>query len=239
VFAELMGRADGYCAGRGGSQHLCALDQGFLGTNGITGGGLPIAVGAALAVQYRHEHDRVVVVFFGDGAANQGAFHESLNMASLWNLRVLFVCENNGYGMSTPVDQSTAGGGVARRATAYNMEGRTVEGIGLMEVKAASAESLEFVRGGSRPFLLELMTYRHCGHSKNDARVYRTREEEEAWKQKDCLGVTRAELERLGVSTHDLDTVEQQALERVQKDADAALALPCGSENDALGGVYA
>ena len=238
VFAELMGRSVGYCGGRGGSQHMCAMESSFLGTNGITGGGIPIATGAALALRHSGS-DRIVVAFFGDGASNQGTFHESLNMASLWSLPVLFVCENNRYGMSMPVARSTACLPISARAAGYSMHGETCDGMDVVAVKERTSQLVERVRAGGGPVLLELMTYRFCGHSKNDPRVYRTREEERDWRQRDCLLVAESRLVELDVSEGQLQAVQAETRQAIEAAVTEALACPAGSREDALGGVYA
>jgi len=238
VFAELMGRRTGYCGGRGGSQHMCAMDHAFLGTNGITGGGLPIATGAALALQMQGS-DRIVLAFFGDGASNQGTFHESLNMASLWKAPVLFVCENNQYGMSIPVTRSTSVHPISKRAAAYSMRGVTCDGMDFAEIHATASECIEYVRSGEGPVLLELLTYRFCGHSKNDALVYRTREEEARWRKRDPLVLAERRLRDAGVPQEELDAVKAEAQEKIENAAAEALAAEYGDRDDALRGVYA
>jgi TPP-dependent pyruvate/acetoin dehydrogenase alpha subunit len=238
VMAELMGREAGYCGGRGGSQHMCAMDLCFLGTNGITGGGIPIGTGAAWALKYQGKDD-IAVVFFGDGAGNQGTFHESLNMASLWKLPVLFVCENNGYGMSNPTASSTAVPMVSDRAAAYSMPGAVADGMNVVSVIEAAAGMAERVRSGEGPALLELTTYRFCGHSKNDPRVYRTREEETAWSERDCLAVAARELRERGLPDAEIERLYDEAAAEMDDVVERALAAPVGSREHALGGVYA
>lgn len=238
VFAELMGGEDGYCAGRGGSQHMCSMENHFLGTNGITGGGLPVGVGAAAALKHRGE-DALVAIFFGDGAANQGTFHESLNLASLWNLPVVFVCENNGYAMSMPVARTTAGGDVAGRAAAYGMTGRRENGMDVEAVWCAAAEVAEAVRSTGRPQLLELTTYRYCGHSKNDPRVYRNGEEEAEWRSRDCLVQAAGALRARGLPEKEIGELETAAAERIAAAAERAAESAPGDRSLALGGVYA
>lgn len=193
LLAELMGRRDGYCGGRGGTQHVASIRHGFLGTNGITGGGIPIATGAALSAKLRGTR-QVVLSFFGDGATNQGTFHESLNMASIWNLPVIYICENNHYAMSTPIRESAAVPQIALRAAAYAMPGATVDGNDVLAVRDAVARAAERARSAEGPTLVECVTYRHRGHSKSDLREYRTREEEKEWELRDPI--TRME-ERL------------------------------------------
>lgn len=238
VMGELMGKLSGYCGGRGGSQHLSAMDHCFLGTNGITGGGIPIATGAALALKYR-KSSSIAIVFFGDGASNQGTFHESLNMASLWKLPVLFVCENNLYGMSNPVSKSCASGSVAVRAQAYAMRGETHDGFDVELVHRVAGEAIARIRDGQGPELLELMTYRQCGHSKNDARVYRTREEEARMAERDCLLLTAASLRQRGISQEDIDAAAEAARLDVAAAAEAAMAAPTGGREHALDGLFA
>ncbi len=238
VMSELLGRRDGYCAGRGGSQHLSAPDKFFLGTNGITGGGLPIGTGAALALQYR-DSSAVAIVFFGDGASNQGTFHESLNMASLWKLPVLYVCENNLYGMSNPVAKSCASGRVALRGAAYNLPADTADGNDVEAVHQATSAALSHVRASEGPFLLELLTYRHCGHSKNDSRVYRSKDEESAMWERDCLGSCAEKLLRRGIAQERLDQLSEQAQQQVDVAAEQSLQSPACSREEALAGVFA
>lgn len=187
MFAEFFGKDTGYCRGRGGSMHIADVASGNLGANGIVGGGLPIAVGAALAIK-QEKRPNVAVCFFGDGANNEGAFHESLNMAAIWKLPVVFVCENNQYGMSTSVERSTAVKRVAQRALAYDMPGVTVDGNDFMAVAEAAAEAVDRARRGEGPSLIECLTYRHRGHSKSDRNRYRTKEEIEAWIKLDPIG---------------------------------------------------
>ncbi|PKN30062.1 MAG: pyruvate dehydrogenase (acetyl-transferring) E1 component subunit alpha [Deltaproteobacteria bacterium HGW-Deltaproteobacteria-20] len=168
MFAEFFGRIDGYCRGRGGSMHIADVKTGNLGANGIVGGGLPIAVGAALSIKRLGRKD-VALCFFGDGANNEGAFHEALNIASVWKLPVVFVCENNKYGMSTSTERSTAVANVADRASAYAMPGVTVDGNDFKAVAEASFAATERARAGDGPSLIENVTYRWRGHSKSDS----------------------------------------------------------------------
>jgi TPP-dependent pyruvate/acetoin dehydrogenase alpha subunit len=181
LMAEIMGKANGYCKGKGGTQHVAFIEKGFLGTNGITGGGIPIAVGAALTIKIR-KRGSISVCFFGDGATNQGTFHESLNMASLWKLPILFVCENNSYAMSTPVEKSVCCLPIVRRAEAYGIKGVVGDGMDVIEIAKLSKEIINEIRSGGGPVLFECKTYRFRGHSKSDPRIYRTREEEKVWK---------------------------------------------------------
>ena len=187
VMAELMGKATGCSGGKGGSMHLFDVSKGFMGGHAIVGGQMPIAVGLALAIKYRHE-DRVVLCFFGDGAVNEGEFHESLNLASLWKLPVLFFLENNLYGMGTPVERTRAGGkDIYPAADAYRIPAAQIDGMDLVAVNEATSEALDRVRSGEGPVFLEAMTYRFRGHSVADPQAYRDAAEIDEWRLKDPI----------------------------------------------------
>jgi len=188
MFAELYGRTTGYCGGRGGSMHINDLSRGMLGANGIVGAGIPIAVGAAFASQYRGE-DTVAAAFFGDGASNIGAFHEAANMAGVMKLPVLLVCENNGYAEFTPQAQHQAIEDIADRAASYGMPGVVVDGMDALAVRAVAAEATERARSGGGPTLIEAKTYRYFDHQgiKGMRIPYRSPEEVEAWKARDAI----------------------------------------------------
>ncbi len=209
IMAELYGKETGYSRGRGGSQLMMDLSLGFLGSNGITGGGIPIATGAALSSQ-RRKSGQVALCFFGDGASNQGTFHESLNMAGLWKLPVVYVCENNLYAMSTPVAQAVPIPHIADRAASYGFPGQVVDGNDVLAVHQAVAAACARARRGEGPTLLECKTYRFSGHSRGDPRKYRTVEEELAWREKGPLARFKAELTSRGLLTGRAD----QALKR-------------------------
>ena len=183
MMAELFGKVGGYCKGKGGSMHIADIDLGHLGANGIVGGGLPIAVGAGLAIRIKGERERVVVCFFGDGALNTGEFHESLNLAAVWDLPVIFVCENNLYALSTRLSRVVKIDDVSRRAEGYGMPGSRVDGMDVLAVREAAAGAVARAREGKGPSLLVCDTYRFGGHGRNpDTRSYRTKEEEAQWK---------------------------------------------------------
>ena len=186
MFAEFFGKETGYCKGRGGSMHIADVEKGNLGANGIVAGGIPIAVGAALTSK-RLKTGKVVLCFFGDGANNEGAFHESLNMASIWKLPVVFVCENNKYGMSTSIERSTSVASIAERAAAYSMPGVTVDGNDFDAVAEAVDAAIERARAGEGPSLVENITYRWRGHSKSDRNRYRTKDEISEWIDRDPI----------------------------------------------------
>ena len=198
MLAEFFGKETGYCRGRGGSMHIADVSQGNLGANGIVGGGLPIAVGAALAMR-QQKRDDVVVCFFGDGASNEGAFHEALNMAALWKLPVVFVCENNRYGMSTSTERSMSVANVADRGPAYGIPSRIVDGNSFADMAAASFEAVERGRAGHGPSLIESKTYRIRGHSRSDRNRYRSKDEIEEWSRRDPIVQFEEELAGLGI----------------------------------------
>lgn len=192
IMAELMGRATGCSGGKGGSMHLFDVSKGFMGGHAIVGGHLPMAAGIALASKYR-SNDCVVLCFFGDGAVNQGEFHETLNLASLWKLPVLFFLENNLYGMGTHVDQTHAGGrDIYMVADSYKIPAAQVDGMDVLAVKDATDEALNQIRAGDGPFFIEANTYRFVGHSVQDPSFYRDTKEVDQWREKDPIDTFRA-----------------------------------------------
>src|SRR5512137_3229963 len=197
VMAELFGRATGQCRGKGGSMHLCDMPRGVLGTNDILGGNLPIAVGTALAAQVRGTR-QVTVAFFGDGAANSGAAHEALNLACVWDLPIVFVCENNLYAALTPQSVHTKGMAIAERAAGYGMRGVRIDGNDVLAVFRTAGAAIDAARRGEGPTLIEAMTYRWHGHHEGDRMTYRTKEEMAAWREKDAIPRFRAWLEAVG-----------------------------------------
>lgn len=239
MMAEFMGKETGYCRGRGGSMHIADVEGGNLGANGVVGGGIPIAVGVGLSLKMQ-KRDQIILCFFGDGAANLGPFHEALNMAAIWKLPVVFVCENNQYAMSFSVKKAFPIERISDRAAAYGMPGVTVDGNDLMAVYEAVSQAVKRARSGEGPTLIENVTYRWRGHSKSDANRYRTREEIEAWKQKCPIKRFRAQLVEEGILTEEeADRIEQEAYAAV----DAAVAFAEASPEPALEtieeGVYA
>jgi len=196
MMAEVLGKSGGYCKGKGGSMHIADVEHGNLGATGIVGGNIPVAVGAALAQKIQGT-DRVVLCFFGDGASNTGNFHEALNMASLWNLPLIFLVENNMYAMSVPWAKASKLPDVASRACAYGIPGQVVDGMDVLAVRGAVAKAAERARKGEGPTLIEAKTYRWYGHSHSDPRAYRTREEENAWKERDPIKVLKENLEAI------------------------------------------
>jgi pyruvate dehydrogenase E1 component alpha subunit len=239
MMAELLAKETGYCRGRGGSMHIADAATGNLGANGIVAGGIPIAAGAGLAYQLQGI-DRVVVSFFGDGATNEGAFHEGVNLASIWKLPVVFVCENNKYGMSFSTEKSMAVESVAERASAYGIPGVTVDGNDVEAVHEAVTTAAARARGGEGPTLVEALTYRWKGHSKSDKNLYRTREEIAEWRDKDPIGrfetlvVDRGVLDAAAV-----EEVRNAATNDIRDAARRANAAPDADPDNLLDAVYA
>ena len=219
--------------------HIADVERGNLGATGIVGGNLPVATGAGLAMKL-DGNDRVVLCFFGEGASNTGNFHESLNMASVWNLPVVYLCENNLYSMSVPFAEASKRKNVANRAVAYDIPGEVVNGMDVMAVRDAVKQAVERARKGVGPTLLEAKTYRWFGHSRSDARVYRTREEEEQWKERDPIQSFQLRLAKEGLaSEEELAEVEKHAQEAVEKATEFALGSPYPPASEVERYVYA
>ncbi|MEU9844894.1 thiamine pyrophosphate-dependent dehydrogenase E1 component subunit alpha [Actinomadura sp. NPDC048032] len=238
MYAELFGRTAGYNRGKGGSLHMIDVELGFLGANGIVAGGIPLATGAALQLK-RRGSDGLAVTFFGDGASNEGAFHESLNLAALWRLPVLFVCENNLYGEFTRQDRHQVISDVADRAASYGMAGVVVDGNDVDAVRAATAEAVARARAGEGPTLIEAKTYRHRGHFEGDMARYRPRDEVAHWMARDPIELLAAALVAdLGATEEDVAGVR----EAVETRLDEAIAWAAEQEHprpeDALDHVY-
>ncbi|MBZ9958731.1 MULTISPECIES: thiamine pyrophosphate-dependent dehydrogenase E1 component subunit alpha [unclassified Mesorhizobium] len=239
MFAEFFGKTTGYCKGRGGSMHIADVAKGNLGANGIVGGGIPIAVGAALSSKMM-KTGKVVVSFFGDGANNEGAFHEALNMAAIWKLPVIFVCENNGYGMSTSTARSTAVKNIAERAAAYSMPGVIVNGNIFSEVAEASYKAVERARAGEGPTLIESKTYRHRGHSKSDRNRYRTKEEIEDWmSNRDPITLFESELRDFGfIDDKSIEAIREAVAKEIADGIEFAKASPSPDVSETGNYVY-
>ena len=240
AMAEIFGKATGTSGGRGGSMHLFDLEHNFMGGYAIVAGQMPIAVGLALACQMRRD-DRVVMCFFGDGAVNQGEFHESLNLASLWKLPVLFFLENNMYGMGTHVEQTHAGGkDIYLAAETYKIPAAQIDGMDVLAVHEATTEALRRVRSGSGPVFLEALTYRYRGHSASDPSQYRESSEVEEWRSKDPIEQLKSLSSQAGLLTdeemQDMDSkVEAEIAEAVQFAEDSPVPAPSSLHDD----VYA
>src|SRR5437870_1660337 len=225
MMAELFGRVDGYCRGLGGSMHIAALDLNILGCNGIVAAGLPIGNGAALAARLR-KTDRVVIAFFGDGASSQGVVHESLNLAAVWRLPIVFMCENNQYALSTSSKRTIAGESIAGRARGYAIPGVSVDGNDVLAVYEAVQAAVARARAGEGPTLVEALTYRWGGHSmRANLPDYRTKEEERRWMERDPIARLRGELERRGASVLRLKELE----ESIEVEMDRAVAFATAS----------
>ena len=217
MMAEVLGKSGGYCKGKGGSMHIADVDHGNLGATGIVGGNIPVAVGAALA-QKLQGTDSVVVCFFGDGATNTGNFHESLNMASAWDLPVVFVVENNKYAMSVPFTKASKLENIADRACAYGIPGKTINGMDILEVRKTVSEAVSHARKGEGPTLVECQTYRYYGHSHSDPRAYRTREEEAEFRRKDPIKRLEKDMEAIGfLDETELDQLEEEVEEKLDR----------------------
>ena len=238
MMAEFLGKATGVCRGKGGCMHIAELAVGNLGANGIVAGGIPIAVGSALSAKMQGI-DRVVVDFFGDGATNEGSFHEALNLASIWKLPVLFVCVNNQYGMSMHVSRHMAIQDIAARASSYGLPGRSVDGNDIFQVYEAALQAREYVRTQG-PLLLVTNTYRIMGHSKSDANVYRTREEVEEWRKRCPLKRMKERLLAEGLfSAAELQDIETRAERTIREALEFAEASPEPALETATEDVYA
>jgi TPP-dependent pyruvate/acetoin dehydrogenase alpha subunit len=239
MMAEFLGKEPGYCRGRGGSMHIADIPGGNLGATGVVASGIPTAVGIALALQMRRS-DKVLLCFFGDGAANLGEFHESLNMASIWKLPVVFICDNNQYGMSMDVHKAMNIDRVALRAVAYGIPGETVDGNDVLAVYQAVTAAVERARSGEGPSLIENVTYRWRGHSKSDRNVYRTQEEIEEWKRRCPIHrFKHALIEAEVMVAEALEAIDREAKATIDRAAEEALAFPEPSPERMEDEVYA
>ena len=235
MMAEFLGKETGYCRGRGGSMHIADVDSNNLGAQGIVAGNLPISVGVGISIKLR-KTDQVVLTLFGDGAANEGAFHESLNMAAIWNLPVIYLCENNQYAMSMPVEHAFKIEQISDRAAAYGMTGLTVDGNDVIAVFKAVQAAAKRARDGHGPTLIEAVTYRWKGHSKSDRQLYRTRDEVKEWMEKDPIERFR---KVLGVSDSEFKKMQEQAKEQIQEAVKFAENSPEPDVAAILEGIYA
>jgi pyruvate dehydrogenase E1 component alpha subunit len=239
MMAEIRGKATGCCKGKGGSMHIADIDKGMLGANGIVGGGPPLACGAGLTAKVK-QTEQVTACFFGDGGANQGTTAESLNLASIWKLPVVFVCENNRYAETTSTDYSVGGQDIAGRGRAYGMPGVVVDGQDVFAVFEAAGEAVRRARAGEGPTLLECQTYRYFGHFEGDELRYRTREEEARFKERDCIMRFReAVLSQNLLSEADLVAIDQRAQEVIVDAVKFAEESPLPEPEECLDDVYA
>jgi len=238
MMAEIFGRTSGFCKGKGGSMHIADAEIGILGANGIVGAGIPIATGAAFSFLYR-ETDQVAVCFFGDGASDQGTFHESLNFASIWKLPVLYVCENNLYAESIPTKEHNNIKHISDRKHGYGINGATIDGNNVLEVFNMCKEVVEELRKGKGPFLLECETYRWRGHFEGEPQTYRPKEEVASWKKRDPIDAFKKKLLSDKVITQEIITeIEKRAEDEVDAAVDFAEKSPFPDPDKALEDVY-
>ncbi len=238
MMAELYGRSTGSCRGKGGSMHIADVSKGMLGANGIVGGGPPLACGAALTAKTLGT-DQVAVCFFGDGAAEQGTTHEGMNLAAIWKLPVIFVCENNGFAESTPVDYHCAVTDIAERAASYDIPGVSVDGLDVMAVYEAAAAAVARARAGEGPSLIETKTWRYYGHFEGDQITYRTPEQDQAARERDPIQRFAEQIVSQGiVSQADLDAIDGKAEAAIDEAVEYAESSPLPETAETLTDVY-
>jgi pyruvate dehydrogenase E1 component alpha subunit len=236
--AEILGKETGYCKGKGGSMHIADFDIGMLGATAVVGAGIPIASGAGLSIKLR-KTDQVVACFFGDGASNQGTFHEGLNLAATWALPVLFVCENNLYAMGTRQSQVMLIENVADRAAAYGIPGMTVDGNDVLAVYEATKDGVKRARAGKGPTLIECKTYRRKGHSRVDPATYRPKAEVNEWMKKDPIVRFKTQLlERQILTEQEAKKIEDDVTKAIDAAVEFAVKSPYPAPEEALGDVY-
>ena len=234
VMAELLGKVDGCSQGKGGSMHMADVEKNFWGGHAIVGAHIPIAAGMALGDVYLGNEDAITICMFGDGATNIGFFHEGLNLSKVWNLPVLWVCENNMYGMGTAVEKASAVSEIRQKAEGYGMTNERIEGMDVMTVRKEVARVLAHIRKEGGPYLLEIMTYRYRGHSMGDPERYREKDEIKKWEAEDPIGIFRKYLVDEGIATkEELDEQDDQAEQIVREAVDFAEASP-EPDDDAL-----
>lgn len=239
VMAELYGKSNGVSAGKGGSMHLYDIERRFLGGTAIVGASMPLAAGAGLTIKYMGG-DQIVLCFFGDGAANQGAFHESLNIAGVWGLPVLYVCENNGYGMGTALSRVSATSSVYQKAQCYGMETYSVDGMDVEAVYDLTDKCIKEMRKNQRPMFIEAMTYRYRGHSMADPQKYRTKEEVSEWEEKDPINTFGQKLLKEKVLTKkDLEKIDAEVTKEIEEAAQFAEDSPEPAPDDLYTHIYA
>ncbi|RMG97189.1 MAG: pyruvate dehydrogenase (acetyl-transferring) E1 component subunit alpha [Chloroflexi bacterium] len=238
VMAEMLGKVTGVSKGKGGSMHLADVNKRFWGGYAIVGGHLPLAAGIALAEQYKGT-DAAVLCYFGDGATNIGYFHESLNLAGVWKLPVLWICENNQYGMGTAVDRASAVPRIIDKATAYGMKGKQVNGMDVVEVYQATQKALKAIRSGKGPQFLEMITYRYEGHSMGDPLRYRTKDEVEKWRADDPIGILERRLLQEHNATQDeLEAIDQAVEQEIAEAVKFAEESPLPSPEELFTDIY-
>jgi pyruvate dehydrogenase E1 component alpha subunit len=240
VMAELLGKVDGCSQGKGGSMHLADVEKNFWGGHAIVGAHIPIAAGMALGDVYLGNNDAITICMFGDGATNIGFFHEGLNLSKVWNLPVLWICENNQYGMGTTVDRASAVSEIRQKAEGYGMRNERIDGMDVMSVRKEVAQVLETIRKDGGPYLLEIMTYRYRGHSMGDPERYREKEEVKRWEAEDPIGIFRNYMIHEGIATEEaLDDQDAEAEKIVEEAVYFAEASPEPGEEILFDHIYA
>jgi pyruvate dehydrogenase E1 component alpha subunit len=238
VMAEMLGKVTGVSKGKGGSMHLINVEQRFWGGYAVVGGHLPLAAGIALAEQYK-ETDNAVLCFFGDGSTNIGYFHESLNLASVWNLPVLWIAENNQYGMGTSVSRASAVPEMVDKASAYGMEGKSVDGMNVIDVFEATRSALGAIRSGEGPQFLEMITYRYEGHSMGDPLRYRTKDEVEKWRDDDPIGILERHILHEDIAgKEELEAIDQSVEEQIEEAVQYAEESPLPAPDALFSNIY-
>jgi pyruvate dehydrogenase E1 component alpha subunit len=238
VMAELLGKETGVSKGRGGSMHLADVERNYWGGYAVVGGHIPLGVGIALAEQYK-ETDNAVLIYLGDGSSNIGYFHEALNLAGVWQLPVVFIVENNQYGMGTAINRSTSAVQMLDRAPAYGMTGKQVDGMNVLDVYNATKDALQAIRDGDGPQFLEMITYRFEGHSMGDPLRYRTKDEVEKWREDDPIGILERELtNEYGVSEKELDVIDDEVDEVIEEAVRFAEESPLPALDTLFDNIY-
>ncbi|NYB74938.1 thiamine pyrophosphate-dependent dehydrogenase E1 component subunit alpha [Sedimentibacter hydroxybenzoicus DSM 7310] len=237
MMAELFGKSTGYCKGKGGSMHVADVSLGILGANGIVGAGIPIAVGSALASKIKGTNE-VSMAIFGDAASNQGVFHEAVNMSAAWKLPVVFLCENNSYGVSVNIHTVTNTDTIAERAKAYNIPGVTVDGNDPIAVYEEVKKAVEYARKGNGPSIVECMTWRVRGHYEGDRALYRSKEVEEGWSKKDPIDNFRNHLLKEGIEEHEIVSIEEITKKEIDDAIQFALDSPLPDYSEVTTDVY-
>ena len=239
VIAELLGKSTGISKGKGGSMHMADIEKNFWGGHAIVGAHIPIAAGLALGDQYS-ESDGVTICMFGDGATNIGFFHEGVNLSKVWSLPVLWVCENNQYGMGTTIERASAVSEIRQKAEGYGIPNERVDGMDIMAVRAAALKAMEFIRSGKGPYFLEILTNRYRGHSMGDPERYRETEEIKKWQENDPIGIYRKYLTKEKLAKEkELDEIDDQVVEEVQAAVQFAEASPEPAPEELFNDVYA
>lgn len=239
VMAELYGKSTGVSHGKGGSMHMFDVKHGFLGGHGIVGGGMPLAVGVGFSIRYK-KTDQVIICFFGDGAVNEGAFHEALNMVALWKLPVIYVLENNLYGMGTAVYRASSIPDLIRRAACYNIDREQVDGMDILAVRDAAERAIQRAREDKEPRFIEAITYRYRGHSISDPGNYRTKEEIEQWRQRDPIFRLENYLKENSMIDDDgIKAIRDEVAAEIQDAVEFAESSPFPSKEDLYTDIYA